>query len=539
MIKLSISQIAKSAFEPYINQFARLDIIKGNFNTQGKLTIAQPNDGDLKLRYKGGIDIKSLHTRDHVLNQDFLKWQQLKFRGLDFNLQPSKLKIKSINLDKPYARVTIKKDKTTNIDDVIIAQKAEKNVKANTGKQKETPFVYDIGAVKIVDGASDFSDFSLILPFVVSLNALEGDINSISSNQKTKTKVGLTGKVFDLSPIDIKGGFTANLDNLDIGMHFKSLPLPFISPYMVEFAGNKIKKGKMSLDLIYQVKDKRLTAKNNLLIDQLELGEDVENPDAVDLPLSLAIALLKDKDGRITINMPLEGSMDDPEFSVGPLVLDAFINLLTKVVASPFTALGAFLDSDNDFSVVSFEPGSEAITAKEHEKIVGLSKALLEKPELSLDVEGAAYTNQDWPAMKEQALIDQLKQIRSDELKKEGEIKLAEYIELSEDDYERLLADLFIKTFPELAKRSIFGTPKLIYPDMGEFNTVAKNMLQGMIKPDVHKLRILSLTRARNIARLMVKEGGVEQPRIFILDGKVELDSEAEVLNANLTLKVQ
>jgi hypothetical protein len=140
--------------------------------------------------------------------------------------------------------------------------------------------------------------------------------------------------------------------------------------------------------------------------------------------------------------------------------------------------------------------------------------------------------------MKEQALLDQLKQIRSVELKKEGEVKLPEYIELSEAEYERLLADLFIKTFPELGEYSLFGTPQLIHKDMGEFNVVAKNMLAGMIKPDQHKLRILALTRARNIARHIVQEGGIEQGRIFILDGDVALDAEDKKIVVHMALTV-
>ncbi|WP_428353542.1 DUF748 domain-containing protein [Methyloprofundus sp.] len=542
-LDIAISKVGIDSFEPYINQGAKLDIIGGNFNTQGKLSIAQAKQADLKLQYRGQIDIKALHTRDQILNQDFLKWQKLTLAGIDFNLQPGNLKIKTVSLDQPYARVTIKEDKTTNINDVLVDDKPTKQSKAakkvNSSKKAASPFVYKIDKITIKKGASDFSDYSLILPFVVHLNDLKGQIDSISSNQKTKTKVDLKGKAFDLSPVAIQGDFNSSLDDLDIALHFKSFPLPFISPYMVEFSGDKIEKGKMSLDLRYQVTDKQLSATNELVIDQFELGEKVDNPDAVKLPLRLASVLLKDKDGRISINMPVKGSMDDPEFSLGGLILDVFINLLTKVAASPFTAIGSFLNSDADFSVVTFAEGNAEINAEQGKKLDELATALVQKKDLSLEVKGMAYTNQDWPAMNQAALRDKLKKIYSDELKKAGKTKRAEYIELSEDEYQRLLADLYIKTFPELADRSIFGTPRLTYPDMGEFYTVANNMLTAMIAPDENKLNILALTRARNIARYMVKNGGVEQPRIFILDGKVVSDAENNQLNTELALTVQ
>ena len=542
-LKIAISKIGIASFEPYINQGAHLDIIGGDFNTQGHLTISKVKQTDLKLQYKGQIDIKKLHTRDQILKQDFLKWQKLTLAGIDYNLQPGELNIKSIHLDQPYARVTIKEDKTTNINDVIVADKTDQqNTPAKEVKPVDkagSPFVYKIDKINISKGESDFSDYSLILPFVVHLNDLQGDINSISSNQKTQTKVDLKGKAYDLSPVAIQGSFNAGLDDLDIAMHFKSFPLPFISPYMVEFSGDKIEKGKMSLDLRYQVKNKKLNATNELIIDQFELGEKVDNPDAVKLPLRLASVLLKDKDGRINISMPVKGSTDDPEFNVRDLVLDIFINFLTKVVTAPFTAIASFLDSDADFSVVTFAPGSSEINTDQGKKLNELATALVQKQELSLEVKGMAYTNQDWPAMNEIALKDKLKQIHSDELKKAGKTRRAEYIELSEDEYQRLLADLFILTFPDLAKRSFFGTPQLTYPDMGEFYTVAKNMLTAMIAPDENKLSILALTRARNVASYMVERGTIEQTRIFILDGKVVSEAENNQLNTDLSLIVQ
>ncbi len=540
-LDIAISQIGIDSFEPYINQGARLNVVGGTFNTQGKLAVSQAKQADLKLQYKGQIDIKKLHTRDKVLRQDFLKWQQLTLAGLDFNLQPGKLRIKSINLVKPYARVTIKEDNTTNIADIIVAEKSTKKAKPKPKKKEKTasPFVYKIDSFKISKGESDFADYSLILPFVVHMNDLKGGVKNISSNPKATTKVDLKGKAFDLSPVKIQGEFDAKLDNLDVAMSFKRFPLPFLSPYMVEFSGDKIEKGKMSLDLRYKINGKQLTASNDLVIDQFELGDKVENPDAVNLPIGLAAILLRDKDGRITINMPLKGNTDDPEFSVAGLVFDVFVNLLVKVAASPFTAIGSFLNSDADFSVVTFAAGDAEINVEQAKKLDELASALAQKSELSLDVRGMAYTNQDWPAMKDTALRDQLKQIYADELKKAGKEKRAEYIKLDEEEYQRLLADLFIKTFPDLAKRSIFGTPKLIDPEMGEFYAVASEKLKAKIKPDNNKLTLLALTRGRNTARHIVQQGGIEQSRIFVLDGKVQENAENNELNTELSLKAQ
>jgi len=535
-LDVDIRQIEIEKFEPYLNESAKLDVIKGSINTKGKLAVTQGKQGELDLNYQGNVNVENLHTRDQILHQDFLRWKSLALKSLDFNLQPIKLNIKSVELDEPYARVTIKKDKSININDIFAEKKSVKKPDQTVVKNTVKP-QFNIGSFQITEGSSDFSDYSLILPFVVKLNGLEGEINKISSNQKSETHIDLNGEVYDLSPVQIKGDLSPGLDKLDLGMHFSSFPLPFLSPYMVEFAGYKIEKGQMSLDLFYKVKDKQLTSQNNLYIDQLELGEEVESPDAVDLPLGLAIALLKDRNGKIEIKMPVSGSLDDPEFSVAPVVFDALLNVITKVISSPFTAIGSFLGSDEDFSVVNFQAGSAEITKEQGVKLDALKQALIKKPELSLDIEGGVYVKQDWFAMQGQALIDQLKQRRAEELKKQGEIKLAEYIKLSDDEYKRLLADLFIETYPEIAEKSIFGNPKLIYSDMGEFYTVAKNMLRSMIKPDNHKLFVLAATRSRNIARRLTADQGVEKTRVFILDGDIFPEAKDANLLTHLSLK--
>ncbi len=534
-----INEIALADFQAYAEPFVRLDIIKGNLNLQGKLAVQQ--QAALALRYQGDFNIDSLHTRDQILNQDFLKWKNFSFKQIDFNLQPLNVKIKQVHLEQPYTRFTIKKDKTTNISDVIVTAKktAKQAIKPKLKPVKSKAINYNIGEIKLSSGQADFSDYSLVLPFVVAMNDLDGKVNKVSSHKSAKMKIDIVGKAFDLSPLKIKGELQPNLDDLDIGLYFNSLPLPLVSPYMAEFAGYKIEKGKMSIDLLYQIQQRKLSASNNVLIDQLVLGEPVESPNAVDLPLSLAIALLKDKDGKIKIDMPLQGSLDDPEFSVAPLLWDTFLNLVTKAVASPFKMLGALFEGEDDLSTVNFLAGEANLTVLQIAKLDKLSEALLQKPNLSLEIKGRAFTNQDWPKMNADALLFQLKQLRANELKAEGKIELAEYIQLSEKEHQRLLADLFISTFPELAKRSFFGTPELTYPDMGEFYTVADNMLTAMIKPDANKLAMLSVSRAQNIARYLLEQGHIKQSRLFILDGDVLLDSPTETLITELSLKVQ
>lgn len=543
-IQVALKNLGLKNFQEYLNDYLRVDIIDGALDSTATLKLSRPTPSlDLQLQVHGGTDVKEFVLRDQIINKDLIKWQSLKLDAVDFDLADLRLNIGNVLIRQPYGRVTIKQDRSLNFDDIIIKHTpGSTSVKAAPAKlepgKKAVQPGYQIGAVTIAGGSSDFSDFSLILPFVVQLNDLNGRIKSISSDQKKLTDFDLAGKVFDLSPMDVKGKFNADFSELDIGMHFKGMPLPFISPYMVEFAGYKIEKGKMSVDLLYKITDRKLTAENNFVLDQLTLGEKVENPKATSLPLSLAIALLKDGDGRIKINMPISGSLDDPQFSVIPLLWDAFVNMLTRVVSSPFSALGALVSSDADFSAVIFSEGAEELPNAEYSKLNDLAIALQKKPELSIEIKGRAYEKQDWPAMQEDALLDQLKAVKAEELKKLGKRQRAEYVELSEGDYQRLLADLFIQKFPHLGKRPLFGTPELIDSN-ADFYEVAKKQLAAVIPPNKLKLTELASARARNIAQYLIQKGGISQERIFILDFELKPQTPNNEITCELALRVQ
>jgi len=311
-----------------------------------------------------------------------------------------------------------------------------------------------------------------------------------------------------------------------------------ISPYMVQFAGYKVEKGKLTLDLKYTVANRKLTASNSIFIDQFELGERVDNPNAVSLPLELAVALLKDSSGKIKLDVPITGSLDDPKFSVGHIVADALMNVISKVVTSPFRALGSIIGSEKDLSAISFAAGNSSLDKQQQAKLDSLSKALNKRPILNLDIKGAAFEEQDWPVIREDALYDQLKKRRAAEINKSAEKKIRdEYVELSEDDYKRLLADMFIEKFPLLAEKSFLGTPQLMNPDAGDFYEIAKQKLFTVIKPEQDRLKHLAQDRARAIANYVVQKGGVPNNRVFILDTEIDPPRDNKEIFSKLSLK--
>lgn len=525
--------IALESLQPYLEKVARLDLIDGQFALDGKFAIALPDNKPLDLKFIGNTSISQLITRDQKRHKNFITWKTLTLKALAIDLQKDRYIADALIIDKPYARVIIKKDKTVNFSDIFITESQD----ASKATAKREPY-FKLNKVQIIDGSSDFADRSLILPFAAEIKSLDGGASDMSSEKKSNVKVSLKGIAYDLSPVDIDGNISPYLGNYDLTVNFKGMPMPLISPYMVEFAGYKVEKGKMSLKLKYKVVDGELSVGSNILIDQFELGEKVENPRAVSLPLEFAVALLKDSDGKIKIDVPITGSLNDPKFNIGALITDALVNAISKIISSPFRALASLVDDDEDLSTINFSAGNAVLNKAEKEKLTALAKILKQRSVLVLDIKGTAFQTQDWPALREAALYDQLKKIRADELNKQSDTKiLPEYVELSTSDYQRLLAELFIEKFPTLAKKSFFGKPELIDAKAGDFYQVAKQQLMTTLKREQPRLKELATQRARAIANYLVKENGVSNEQVFILDTAIDPQTDNNEISSLLSLK--
>jgi hypothetical protein len=541
---VAVDGIALDKFQPYVDKFARLDIISGQFGVTGNLALKQQQD-KLAINFTGNTGIAKLLTRDQLKNKDFVKWDNLTLQDVDVDVLGNTYKAKKLLINKPYARFVIRKDKTSNFSDILLeAKPAPKSAKAATKAPvgpAEKPPLFKLDSLQIVDGASDFADLSLILPFAAPIKSLDGGAQNFSSEKNSLVKVELKGNAYELSPVNVKGEISPYLGDYNVELNFIGMPMPLISPYMVQFAGYKVEKGKITLGLKYNVKKGLLTASNSILIDQFELGEKVDNPDAVSLPLELAVALMKDSDGKIKLDVPITGSFEDPQFSISHLVVDALVNSISKIITSPFRALASLIGSEADLSQIAFESGSAELKPEQQTKLSGLAKALTEKPELSVEIKGAVYQEKDWPSMQDDALYDQLKNIRSAEIAKEGGRKIRpEYVEISDEDYRRLMIAQFMEKFPNLAEKPLFGgTPKLLFPSKDDFYAVAKQKLSELIPPEPQRLKNLASERAQVIAKYLVQKGGIANDRVFTLDTVIDPPRENNELSSMLSLKVQ
>jgi hypothetical protein len=261
--------------------------------------------------------------------------------------------------------------------------------------------------VTLVNGSANYSDLWIKPSFAIGIQSLGGKITGLSSDPQSRAKVQLDGKVDRYAPWQVTGEVNLLSAALftDLTMSFKDLDLTVVNPYSGHFVGYKIDKGKLSVDVHYKVEQRKLDAAQHFVIDQLELGERVESPDAVHVPLKIAVALLKDRNGVIDLNLPMNGSLDDPKFRVGPILWQMFTNLLVKVAAAPFALLGHLFGGGNEqMNIIEFDGGSAALEKPGQDQLASIAKAMNERPQMKLDVPMVFADTIDRPALAASAL---------------------------------------------------------------------------------------------------------------------------------------
>ncbi|HEV7608433.1 MAG TPA: DUF748 domain-containing protein [Steroidobacteraceae bacterium] len=535
---VDISDFKLKSIQPYLGAYTQMTLSSGALSAgldlkrgaQGALTIA------------GDIDVAKLHTIDNALKQEFITWDRLRVSGLEYSSEPARLRIATIAADSPYARLIIAPDQTTNVSKVLSAPAGSmpapiQTVQKASGAQQASPppLRVSIGAVRIVNGAANFADFWIQPNYAVNLQNMNGGVLGLSSDSKSRAKVEFEGKVDRYAPAKIAGEINLLSAALytDLKVSFKGVELTSVTPYSGRFAGYKIEKGKLSIDVAYLVENRTLTAKQRFVIDQLELGERVESPDAVKLPLRLAVALLKDRNGIIDIDLPMSGSLDDPHFRMGPLIWKALVGLITKAATAPFALLGGLFGGGETMNQIEFEAGEATLDAAGQQKIATIGKALNERPGLQLEIPTTYSPDLDRAVLSSRQLAATLRALpkADDEAladpARRFELLLAQY----QLDYGR--AALPAAALALNAVRKSAREPQALPLANAELEKAI-----GEKHPVTDRdLEQLGQTRARAIQDALLGAGGLDATRVFVLGANPSAPTENKKVRLDLSLK--
>lgn len=552
-LKTELKGIEITPLQSYFTDKVKITVTGGAISTTGNLSFSSNEKKEIKAGYKGDVSLSNFASIDKLNAEDFLKWESLSFSDVNAGYNPLLIDIKGISLTNFYSRVILNANGSLNLQEIIEKSELKKETSPSpVTEKKTTPPAPDktassqkekgpakdikIGAITLQGGRIDFSDRSLKPEYSAKLTEIGGRISGLSSEETTLADVELRGKLDDYAPLEITGKINPLKEEFyaDIKARFKDMELSSATPYAGKYVGYTIEKGKLSFDLKYLITNKKLESQNYIFLDQFNLGDKVDSPEATNLPVKLAIALLKDRKGEIKLDIPVTGSLDDPEFSIWGIILKILVNLIAKAATSPFALLGAVFGGGEELGFVEFDYGSATITDPNMKKLDTIEKALSDRPALKMDIEGHVDMEKDREGLKQYLFHRKFKAQKLKEMikKKEPAIPVDE-IQIEKQEYEKYLKMAYIEEkFPK--PKNFIGMAK----DLPSLEM--EKLILTHIEVKEGDLRSLAVQRAMQIKESILKSGKVEPERIFILEPKSLTPEKKEKLrDSRVDLKLK
>jgi hypothetical protein len=529
-LAVTLKDLPLKSFQPYLNDQVDLGITDGRLGAKGRLTLVLPNEGPPRIHYRGGAEISRFAAVDKRDDKDFLRWKSLFVEGADVATGPMKITVGRVALSDYYARVVITENGQLNAAQIFSTP--DKGPTSPPEKprpgEKSAPLPLTVKEVTLQGGQVDFSDDFTRPNFQTRMVDLGGRVSGLSTQASKPAAVVIQGALENRSPLEISGNINplSQDKDTDLKLTFRNIELSPFSPYSGKYLGYTLAKGKLTLELDYKIADRQLQARNRIFFDALTLGDRVESPDAASLPIKLALALLTDRQGRIELDVPVKGNLDDPQFSVFGIVIKALGNLLTKIVTSPFDALASAFGG-RVVTELEFAPGRSALSPEDETQITGLADALHERPALRLEVQGFADPQTDAPAIRRQRFDALLRGVKRSTLGAGQADVLLEEIRIDDMERPEIIARAYAAAeFPK--PRDEDGKEKVLPPEEME------KLLFTQIQVDDNDLRLLATARAAAVRERLLADPRIDAERVFLLEPKVE---KTEDLDAGRRVK--
>ncbi|WP_116319457.1 DUF748 domain-containing protein [Cupriavidus sp. P-10] len=558
-LQLDLRQVEMGPLQPYLADRLNAALRSGTLTVKGKLNVDAPTGKPIAANFAGNVLAGNVRTVDRVSGDDFLRWRSLAVSGIDFAMDESKgpmrVSLGNVALSDFYARVILNANGRLNLQDVMAGGAAKGEAapstsltQANPASAPATPPVQAgdtrtaqveqkpggpkpqirIGGVSVSQGNINFSDFFVRPNYTANLTGMKGSVSKVSSGDPAPADLVLDGRIDDDAPVTINGKINPLGEQLflDIAAKASGVELTRLTPYAAKYAGYPITKGKLTVDVAYKIENGKLDARNHLFLDQLTFGERVDSPDATKLPVLLAVSLLKDRNGVIDVNLPVSGSLSDPEFSIGGVIVRVIVNLLTKAITSPFSLIASAFGGGggDELGYVEFAPGTSTLTPAAKEKIGKLGQALNDRPSLRLEISGRidpatdeAGARREWldARVAEQKRRDQRNSAQAgteagdDESGEQG----AE-IKVSKQEYPKYLEEVYKRTSMK-KPRNFVGFAKSLPPEEME------RLLMANATVNEADLTRLADQRALVVKQSLEREGKVPESRLFLTAPKL------------------
>ncbi|MGO1462533.1 MAG: DUF748 domain-containing protein [Marinobacter sp.] len=398
---VSGADIMLPAFEPYVQETANLAVADGKLGLDGNLDLDGQQE-PLTGTFSGTAEVAGLNLQLPGSSKRLISWKTLRLAPIEYNVYPARLEIGTITLAQPAINLVRNANGVHNVEQIVPApESGEAPAEPQQDAGEERQFIFRIGQLMLEKGELDYTDRTLDPAFTTTLDQLNGTVTGLSNVSPQQGKVSLNGRAGGSASVEFDGDIgtlgTDETSNLKLTM--SGLSLPGLSPYLGHYLGYGVDSGKLNLDLDYEITGSRIDGSNKIVVDRLGLGEPVASEDAINAPVKLGLALLKNSNGVIEVNLPVSGNMDSPEFNVDQVVMGTFVNVLAKAATSPFSVLGSIADlaglSGEELGQMSFEPGTAKLAPGEADKLAVLAEALHDRSELLLNIRGGVSPSAD------------------------------------------------------------------------------------------------------------------------------------------------
>ncbi|MEJ2032472.1 MAG: DUF748 domain-containing protein [Deltaproteobacteria bacterium] len=534
-LKITLQDFAVPAVQPYIQKRLKAIVTGGRLSLQGNLLASRTLKGPVVLNYGGSGSLDDFSSVSGGKN--LVSWKSLAANGIDFSNHPAHFTINGLRLTQPSALVRINPDGTLNILDAlksssVIAPEAagRKSGKAAgdspppeaAGKDGKGGTAHgptfgriDIDKVELQAGRVKLDDAQIKPSFHSTLDGLDGKILGLSSEPGAEAAIKIKGKMNGVAPLAITGKMTPLRENFrfDMALNLLGLDMTSLDPIARKYVGYTLEKGDLSLKLKYNVIETRLDSQNELLLDQLTLGKKVESPQALSMPIKLALRLLKNRQGEIKLDIPVSGDLADPQFHIGSIIWDTFKGIISKAVTSPFSFLASLVNwRGGELSAIEFPYGTSHLRPEATAKLTHLAEALYERPDLELDVKGYVAPSRDREALQQQRFKVLLRRQKLRELARTGKSSISlNQVKIGPNEYEKYLAAAYQETLANRTGKQVGEVLGVVPPEQ------MKNFLMATIRITRQDLRFLAQQRAIRIRKFILTQGKIEPNRVFIV----------------------
>jgi len=523
-------------FQPYLENQVNFILTGGRVSTKGNLDFNAGAQGPAQLAYKGDVSLSDFASIERDASQDLLKWKLLSLSGIQFALNPMQVRVDEIDLAGFFARIVIAADGKVNLQNLTVDKDAKKDAQIDGKPGKDAPPAQasapadnthvSIGKIGLREGNVNFSDFFVKPNYSANLTGVQGTIAELKP--EAPGDLAIEAKLDGGAPVDIRGKINPLGKDLflDIKAKASEIELSPFTPYSAKYVGYGIEKGQLTFDVAYKLESRKLDAQTQFILNQLTFGDKIPSPTATTLPVTLAVSLLKDRNGVIDVNLPISGSLDDPQFSIGGIIWRIVVNIITKAVTAPFALLGAaFGGGGAELSYIEFEYGRAALSQSAQAKIKTLAAAMIDRPGLKLEITGRAEPGSDLEGLRRASIENKVRAQKLRELARQGTApQSVDEVQVAKDEYERFLRAAYdAESFPK--PRNIIGLAKTL-PVSEMENLMLKHA--GVSDDDV---RALANRRAQVVRDRLLAEN-IPADRIFIVAAKPLTKEEQEKVKA-------